>query len=512
MKSMWHKSALWGSAIVAAGLFGTALTQANPDKVLIWGPGDNAGIKDWSADPVLKAVEKATNTEIQVVKIPWDVYQDRITAALASGQLPDILGPVFPDWPVYNKLIEAGAVAPYEGAVGAAAPNVLSDYKRGGFFNELKVGGKIYGVPIYLGGYGYAPNAGAIHIRKDILDKLKLPVPRTFDQYFQYLKACKASERIEGVGIEQEMANVTSAFFGAFGLPTKGWVKSGNDWGFWAVQPKAKDALGLFRRMTGEGLVAPVSWELNTGADPVRDRYVAGNFCSVILYGGANIAVYQKLMDDAGKGAKTLVLAAPTVAGSTARGYTAQPQFGGVSFLGGLRGNNPTAAARILNFTRTSAGQDLLQLGVEGVHYTRNGDQIAFLPARATLGGFPNELSLPFTHNLSVMTLAWDTPKWAKWQTTFGSTPAQVQQFDASFKNFNRYVTTPKGYLATSGKWTDFRGKSNDLINRYFVEIVRSPNEAAANAKFEEFVNTWNSTGGAAATQEINPVLKAQYK
>jgi hypothetical protein len=45
------------------------------------------------------------------------------------------------------------------------------------------------------------------------------------------------------------------------------------------------------------------------------------------------------------------------------------------------------------------------------------------LPARATLGGFPNELSLPFTHNLSVMTLAWDTPKWAKWQTTFGCNP-----------------------------------------------------------------------------------------
>ena len=167
--------------LITAGLSAGAIAQgAKPDKVVIWSPGDNGSVKDWNTDPILGAVEKATNTDIEMVKVGWDVYTDRINAALASGQVPDIIGTLAPDnYPLIAQMSRDGVLAPFEGAVGAAAPNVVSMYSKNASLNEVKVDNKIYGQPVYWES-GNGVSGRVIHIRKDLLDKLKLPVPTTF--------------------------------------------------------------------------------------------------------------------------------------------------------------------------------------------------------------------------------------------------------------------------------------------------------------------------------------------
>ncbi len=172
---------------------------AGPDKVVIWSPGDNGTVADWNTDPILAEVEKATNTDIEMVKLDWGTFVDQVNAAIASGEVPDIIGVIDPN---QRGLLEQwaadGVIAPYEGAVAEAAPNVLKQYEVNPSLSELKIDGKTYFQPISWGD-GLYPNMGLLHVRKDLLDKYGMAAPDTFQQYFDYLKKCMDSG--DGAGV-----------------------------------------------------------------------------------------------------------------------------------------------------------------------------------------------------------------------------------------------------------------------------------------------------------------------
>ena len=104
--------------------------QAAPDHVVIWSPGDNGNVQDWANDPILKQVEAATNTTIDMVKIGWDTYSDQVNAAIAAGQAPDIIGTIDNNnKTLISGWVKDGVIAPFTGDVAAAAPNVLAQYQ-----------------------------------------------------------------------------------------------------------------------------------------------------------------------------------------------------------------------------------------------------------------------------------------------------------------------------------------------------------------------------------------------
>ena len=196
---------------------------AGADKVVIWSPGDNGPVKDWNADPILAEVEKATNTDIEMVKIGWDVYTDQINAAIASGKVPDIIGVIdHNNRTLLSQFIKDGVIAPIEGDVAAAAPNIVAEYEQNPSLTELKVDEKIYFQPISWG-TGNEPNMGLIHIRKDLLDKYGMAAPETFDDYFKFLQACK-DDGSTGVifSANEGVGAAINAFTGAHGLPMRG--------------------------------------------------------------------------------------------------------------------------------------------------------------------------------------------------------------------------------------------------------------------------------------------------
>ena len=197
--------------------------------MVIWSPGDNGTVKDWNTDPLLAEVEKATNTDIQIERIGWDVYTDRINAAFASGQVPDIITTIdHSNKTLIAQMISDGIVAPFEGELATALPNVLAEYEANPSLAELTYDGQIYMKPVSWG-VGNYPNFGLLHVRKDILDTLGLDAPETFDDFFAYVRACKDTG-LEGVvfsaGGDGGLGGLVNAFAGAYGLPYGGWVKT----------------------------------------------------------------------------------------------------------------------------------------------------------------------------------------------------------------------------------------------------------------------------------------------
>jgi putative aldouronate transport system substrate-binding protein len=496
--------------IGALALTGMKVHAQSPDRVVIWSPGDNGSVADWNADPILAEVEKATNTDIEMVKIGWDVYVDQINAAVASGTLPDIIGTIdHTRVSLIGQWTSDGVIAPFEGDVAAAAPNVLAMYERNPSLAELKIDGKIYAQPVFWGYENY-PNRGLLHVRADLLEKYGLDAPDTFEEYFEYLRQCKAdgSTGVVFPTADNGLTSAINAFAGAFGAPFAGWVQKDSGYEYWAVQPEIKEALLLFRQMVAEDLVDPLSWE-GTG-DQARAQYVTGAACSFIFNGGGHIGRLQNDLTLVNPDAQEWLLPAPSNGGDT-RGYTTEPQFWGATFIGGMENNNPVAAARVLNYLASEEGLKLTVLGVQDVDYTDDNGNFTLLEARRERG-FPTEAGDTGAHPLATTLVTWVPQEWQDFSLLYGKDTDFKAWYEQQWANQGMYQIPSYGLLSTSPLWTDFSAISTELITRAFLDIVRADSAEAASALFDQFVTDWNAQGGADATAEISALLSSIYQ
>ena len=81
-----------------------------------------------------------------------------------------------------------------------------------------------------------------------------------------------------------------------------------------------------------------------------------------------------------------------------ARGYTTEPMFWGVSMIGNMQGNNPVAAARVLNYLASPEGYELTAVGVKDVDYQGEGDAIELLPDVRNMASPPRPATQAPTH------------------------------------------------------------------------------------------------------------------
>lgn len=493
-------------ALVLLTIGGT-LVKAQ-DTVTIMLPGDSGSVADWNTDPILAAVEAATNTDIEIINVPWETFVDQVNAAVASGDAPDIIGVTdHNNKTLISQWVEDGVLAPFSGDVAAAAPNILRRYEMNPTLTELQIDGSIYGVPISWGDANY-PNMGLLHVRADLLEKYGLEAPDTFEQYFAYLRAC-VDDGFTGVVFEGSLGvgAALNAFAGAYGSPIVGWVQTEAGYQYWATQPGIGDALVLFRQMVADGLVDPISWE--SDSDQARTQYVSGQACSFIFNGGGHIGRIQNDLTLINPDAKEYVLPAPS-AGTDARGYTSEPQFWGLSFITGLEGSNPVAAARVLDFLASEDGLRLTAVGVEGIDYVMEDGNIVLQDAR-TERGFPSEAGDTGAHPLASTLVSWVPQSWQDFSLLYGKDEAFKDWYAQMWANQGMYQLGSFGLLSTTPLWTDFQATSSELISRTFLAIVQSGSEQEARDLFTQFVADWQSLGGEAATAEMSALLTGVY-
>jgi len=497
----------------APALLAHAATRASAgaDAVTLWTPVTTVS----ASDPILQAIEKATNTTLNMQQIDATVYSQRLNASIATGSVPDIIALNPADPGLLARWASEGVIAPFTGKVAAAAPNVINEYKHQANLVELEINGKIYQQPIYWG-TGTYPNLAILHVRKDLLDTYGMAPPDTFNAYFAFVRtALKHGE--QGVLFDGGTTNgvnwVINAFAGAHGLPYTGWVKVGSHWENTAIQPGMKEALLLFRTMVAQGLVNPVSWSTGNGTITARDLYVAGKGAALIFNGGGHTGRIQNDMDLTHKGYKEYVLPAPT-AGAGHRGYTGEPQFGGTTILGNLHGNNPEAAARVINYLLSDAGTRLTVLGIKGRDYAEVDGKIQFLPGRAK-DGFPASSTggaHTGAHPLASAIVTWVPQSWQDFQLLYGQNSAFASWYHHMWANQGKYQIPGHGQNLATPLWGKFVNTGADLQTRMFLKIVRDSSAKSAAATFDQFVQQWKSAGGTSASAEMSEKLSSLYK
>lgn len=168
------------SAVMVVGVLGAcsgekaSSTDKNGKMTISWFDGT------WSVPvPEIKnegekAINKQFNINFKPQYIPFDLYDEKLTVKMTSGDIPDVVGAETPD-SNYVKWSKQGAFLPLNDYVKKyetfkAIPQSVWD--------SVSVDGKIYGIPLYF------PSSGGKKpmIRKDWLDKLGLKMPTNYEE------------------------------------------------------------------------------------------------------------------------------------------------------------------------------------------------------------------------------------------------------------------------------------------------------------------------------------------
>ncbi|MDF2962092.1 MAG: transporter substrate-binding protein, partial [Paenibacillus sp.] len=203
-----------------------------------------------------QAIEKATNTKLNIQWVPASTYDEKINVMIASNELPKILKVNYV--PTVINAIQGGQF--WE--VGP----LLKDYKNLSaqnpqYYENIKVDGKLYGIPQYR-----EMGRPSLIYRKDTFDALGLKMPKTLDDWYNVVKTLSTSDP------DKNGKNDTYGFMldkkyneGQNSVLTRMAVSQGgvNRWGVDAngkltpefLTPQFMDVMKLFKRFYAEKLI-----------------------------------------------------------------------------------------------------------------------------------------------------------------------------------------------------------------------------------------------------------------
>ncbi|MBD2865841.1 extracellular solute-binding protein [Paenibacillus oceani] len=209
-------------------------------------------------NPWTAMLEKETNVDLEIEYGPAtpDDFISKLNLKFASGDIPDffVLPATSQSWLMDNAkqgaLMDLGdKVKNYKNLSNAVFPDA---------WEAAKYNGKIYAVPVLNDG-----NLGTnnFYVRKDWLDKLKLDVPKTLDDFHNVAKAFKEQDpdgngKLDTYGfIGYDNLKGWSGLFGAFGVIPDEWIIKDGKIVQADIQPEMKDALAYIRKLHADKLL-----------------------------------------------------------------------------------------------------------------------------------------------------------------------------------------------------------------------------------------------------------------
>ncbi|MDO4562984.1 MAG: extracellular solute-binding protein [Clostridia bacterium] len=224
-----------------------------------WVRNDNAGVvSNYAEHSVYKTLQERTGVTIEFLHPTGD--QNQLDMLIAAGATPDFIETVnmnsIPEGA--DKAIANGVIIRLNELVEQYAPNFmrgrsLSDESRRLTSTDM---GNIYGFPKLLG--GYEGSWGGPSIREDLLEKLNLDPPETFDEWYEVLTAFKN----DGIEIPLSLphagwdtVNEFGVFIGGFDVAKGFFVKQDGTVAYGPIEDGYKRFLQTFHKWYEEGLI-----------------------------------------------------------------------------------------------------------------------------------------------------------------------------------------------------------------------------------------------------------------
>jgi putative aldouronate transport system substrate-binding protein len=421
-------------------------------------------------------------------------YLNQLNLKISAGEMPDLFIP----WGgIENNLAKNGAIADLTDLLPKYAPNVWNAIPKD-VWEIVKASdpngqGRIYYIPNVL---DYGREAGLI--RKDWLDKLKMPMPKTQDDYVKVLEAFRDKDP-NGNGFKDEIPtggreqvrwmDHLFAMYGVAmfeGLPD--WDLYDGKLTYSAVTPNMKAALEFISVLNKDGLIDKesllnnkVMWESNIDAGKVGSYFHWGEFVHERL---------EPIYNNTGVKGDFSVLPIPEVPGY--KGFYTMKKLLSPSWL--IKNNKDQhklmATLKLLNNTFNKDNRKYLYLGVEGMHWAMKDGKAVKLPENKSIQEnllLSSSVSTSDFNSELILSSSSDDRKWV------------TNQEYRNIQEAQRYMKTIAGDGLPSIVYDGFDEINNrKLYVEYATMIIIGKYPIN---KFDEFVDKWNKSGGEEVTK-----------
>lgn len=345
--------------------------------------------------PAWEKAAEITNVTMQNVaneSIPEE--PQALSTMLASGELPDLIQGMRVN---ITPLIGQGAYIPLDDLITEYAPNIrkfLEDYpdaKRAGSGSD----GKMYLITGTLGGEPgkNLPSMG-LFIRKDWLDKLKLPVPTTFQEFKDTMYAFREKDpngnnKKDEVPLFSRQPGIWP-FIQFFGTQHEWFIGDDDKVHYGRADEPYRDAMAEMAQWYKDGVIDP---EIFTRGSQARQFLLGNNLGGATVdwfasTGAMNDTVREQVPDIS-------FVAIPPVADVNGKTRMVFGRESIHSYAWGISKDckDPITAIKYMDFFFTKTGSDLMGLGIEGKSYTiENGEIVLTAEAKDNPAGYPNYL------------------------------------------------------------------------------------------------------------------------
>ncbi len=436
-------------------------------------------------------------------------YEQRLRLEMAANDLPDIF-PCHSQADI-KQMADAGVIQPIGKVLDAYKTSLTDLILYGGGdapFNMATVNGELYAIPRVMPStdpYGYC------WVRGDWIEKLGADIPQTMDEYIEMMYKVVDAD-FDGNGVKdttgliafQDVSSLTN-FFWSYGAYPNMWIEKDGALVYGATQPEMKNALSALKKLYADGII-----DREFGTMTREKAFEAANAGHAFsLYGGhwEGFTLIGTLEND--PNADWIVIPHPTATGAPTVGII-NPSCEGFICVSS-KCEYPEAAVKLLNlFFENCYGEtgdyEYWAMATNNtwkwqLFYAMNPrtNLDARLEVNAVLRGEKDENELVGVPKSYYGNL-FKEGSWA-WYSMFGlgETPFKVMDeyiLANDLLKFNAFLGAPTDTMV------DRQSTLDELRDDMILQIIIG--ERDVDAGFDEFVETWNTLGGATITEEVN--------
>jgi len=455
--------------------------------------GDTAAEVIEDDDRIIAAINEKFDIELNVEYVP-EGSTEKVNVAMASGDFPDIVTGAY-GTTATQSWIENGMVISLNQYMDKY-PNLKAWLEE---YSWSAVDGQYYGLP-FITQYNVANTL--IGMRGDWLEKLGLKYPTTLDEMKAVLTAFTFDDP-DGDGQQN-----TYGFSGVKPTANFDWVfyAYGRQYGDYELNANGEvipffehesfiPAMNYIRELWTAGVIDP-EFVLNDNSK-LEEKFFQGRI------GAMPHAMYRHVsrLENSTKALypdATMVYGLPPVGpDGVSFGLNAAGRSGFMTCITAAC-KDPEKAVAFLDFMVSPEGNDLVRLGIEGVHYTKNGDEITMVEEERAKDAFSPD---GWAH-----ALAWGS---LYWPLESGYMPVTDPSRDRALESIELATMAQKPSLIKQKTplEVEYASALNDLYNQYFIDMLYG--NVTVEEGTAQLIAEWRSQGGDEMMAEINSIYAA---
>ncbi|QJD84519.1 extracellular solute-binding protein [Cohnella herbarum] len=319
---------------------------------------------------VIKYMSDKLNIDINPVPITHSGYADQLKLKFASGDTPDW----YQTWGIAaDETVASGRALVLNDLLQQYGKNLLERIPQTAW-DAVTVNGKIMGIP-----QPTAVDSNKImFVRKDWMDKLKLEVPRTSDEFLDMLRAFRDGDP-NGNGKKDEIPfsmreNLSWAenIFGMFGVNPDSPMLVNDELIPGMIHPNMKNALGLMKTMYDEKLL---DIEFLTNSSQIWTQKINSDLVGAWVHNSSNGYHWRLQHLEFLPDKKTEIIAIPTPQGVGYDGPVGVKETSvNKTYVLFDNAKHPEEIIKMYDWLISDEGQMWAGLGLEGQTYFKEGE------------------------------------------------------------------------------------------------------------------------------------------